>query len=88
VDGFRQPAYDDHDIALEKVISLTERFALHIRAESFNTWNWHHFNSVGVPNTGLAQQAFNNDVASPAFGAWTGVVTNPRNIQLAARLTF
>jgi hypothetical protein len=88
VDGFRQPGYTDHDIALEKVIGLTERFALHIRAEAFNVWNWHHFNGVGVPTAGLAPQAFNNDVASPDFGKWTGVVTNPRNIQVSARLTF
>ncbi len=88
VSGFRQPGYTDHDIALEKVIDLTERLGLHIRAEAFNVWNWHHFNGVGVPTGGLASQAFNNDVASPAFGTWTGLVTNPRNIQVAARFTF
>ena len=88
VDGFRQPGYTDHDVALEKVIGLTERFGLHVRAEAFNIWNWHHLNGVGVPTGGLASQAFNNDLASPDFGKWTQLVTNPRNIQVSARLTF
>ena len=88
VDGFRQPGFTGHDVALEKVIPLGERFGIHIRAEAFNAWNWHHFNGVGVPTGGLSSQAFDTDVASPGFGTWTRLVTNPRNIQVAARLTF
>jgi hypothetical protein len=88
VDGFRQPGYTNHDIALEKVIGLTERFEFHLRGEAFNVWNWHHFNGVGIPTAGIASQAFNSDVSSPAFGTWTGLVTNPRNIQVSARFTF
>ena len=32
--------------------------------------------------------AFNNDLASPDFGKWNGSVTEPRTMQLAARIEF
>ncbi len=88
VSNFREPGYTDHDIALEKIIIINEKFAFHLRAEFFNIWNWHHFNTVGVPPAGVASLAYSNDVASPTFGMWNGTVTNPRNIQVGARITF
>jgi len=86
VENFRQPGYTDQDIALEKRIAIKERVSLRLRAEFFNTWNWHHFNCVG--STICSGMAFVNDVASPAFGTWNGNVTNPRNIQLSGRIDF
>jgi len=86
VENFRQPGYTDQDFALERRIKLKESVSLQLRAEFFNTWNWHHFNSVG--STIFSGMAFVNDVASPAFGTWNGVVTNPRSIQVSARISF
>ena len=88
VDNFRQPGYDNHDLALEKIIPIGERVALHLRGEFFNVWNWHHFNGVGNNTVGTASTAFVTDLASPGFGTWNGLVTNPRNIQLSGRITF
>jgi len=88
VANFRQPGYTDHDLAFEKKIPIKESFAFHLRAEFFNLWNWHHFNTVGLSTSGPGALAFNNDAASPAFGTWNGLVTLPRNIQVSARFTF
>jgi hypothetical protein len=76
VDNFRGFGRWNHDVAIERQIAVTERVGLHFRAEFFNAWNWHQFTS------------FDTDVASPTFGFWTFGVTNPRNIQLGARVTF
>jgi hypothetical protein len=87
VENFRQPSYRNNDIALEKRIPINEKFTFSLRGEFFNAWNWHYFNSVGLSGAN-ASMAFVNDVASPDFGKWNGEVTNPRNIQVSARLKF
>ena len=87
-DNFRQPGYTNQDLALEKIISFSERVAIHLRGEFFNAWNWHYFNGVGNNNVGPASVAFVTDLASPGFGTWNGLVTNPRNIQVSGRVTF
>jgi hypothetical protein len=86
VENFRQPGYTNQDFALEKKIAFKERVSFNLRAEFFNTWNWHHFNCVG--STICSNAAFVTDVASPAFGTWNGSVTNPRNIQFSGRISF
>jgi len=86
IENFRQPGYTNHDLALERKIALTEKVSINLRADFFNAWNWHHFNCVGTST--CSSLAFNNDLASPAFGAWTGAVTNPRNMQLTGRISF
>ncbi len=86
VANFRQPGYTNQDFALEKKIPIKEKVSFSLRAEFFNTWNWHHFNCVG--STICGGVAFDTDVASPAFGTWNGSVTNPRNIQLSGRFSF
>jgi len=90
VQNFRQPAYSDLDIGLEKSIHLTERFKFQLRGDAFNIFNQHHFNNVGtfLLSGGTGGSAFNTDVASPDFGKWNGVVTSPRNIQVSARISF
>ena len=84
--NFRQPGYTNQDVALERRIALRERLAVNLRADFFNAWNWHNFSCVGTDT--CSSLAFTNDLASPAFGMWNGGVTNPRNIQVSARISF
>jgi hypothetical protein len=84
VTTFRGYGFHNQSLALIKDIFLTERLRFQIRAEMFNIWNWHTFTNSGEWG-GLA---FNNDIASPDFGVWNGSVSNPRNIQIGARLEF
>ncbi len=49
-------------------------------------WNWHNFTAAG--NDFHGRFAFDTDIASPDFGMWNGSVTDPRVIQVAARLEF
>jgi len=86
VTNFRGPGFHNQDIALIKNMQITERVTAQIRAEFFNAWNWHTFNCPGGVSGGC--MAFDNDISSPTFGMWNGNVTDPRDIQLAARLTF
>ena len=93
VQNFRQPGYSDFDIGLQKLFHLSERFTFQLRADIFNVFNAHHFNSVGVSNSsgfssGTGGSAFVTDVASPSFGMWNGTVTAPRNIQVSGRISF
>ena len=83
VTGIRGFGYHNQDLSLIKNTSLGGKMNLQIRIEAFNLWNWHMFASGEWG--GLA---FTNDIASPDFGKWNGSVTNPRNIQVAARLEF
>jgi hypothetical protein len=83
--NLRQPAYIGHDIALLKHFRVTERVKLQLRGELFNVWNAHTFSGGGTWGGG---RPFVEDVGSPAFGQWTGVVTRPRNIQLGAKIIF
>jgi hypothetical protein len=57
---------------------------LQLRIEAFNLWNWHIFGGSGE----WGNAAFNPDIASPDFGQWNGSVSNPRVVQLAARIEF
>jgi hypothetical protein len=75
----------DNDWTLRKMIPITERVNLQIRADFFNLWNWHMFANTGEYGV---NNAFINDVASPTFGMWNGIVTAPRTIQAGARIEF
>jgi hypothetical protein len=77
--------YRNQDLSLIKNTNLGGRVRLQLRIEAFNLWNWHYFGSRG---TTMDLSAFNTDIASPDFGRWTGGVSDPRNIQVAARLEF
>jgi hypothetical protein len=89
VTSFRAPGYHNQDLSLIKNTRLGGRMNLQIRVEAFNLWNWHIFSGCGGANcfSGDAS-AFVTDLASPDFGKWNGRVSNPRNIQVAARLEF
>jgi hypothetical protein len=89
VTSYRAPSYRNQDLSLIKNTSLGGRMNLQLRIEAFNLWNWHTFSGCGGSNcfSGDAM-AFTTDLASPDFGKWNGRVSNPRNIQVAARLEF
>ena len=70
--------YQNQDLSLYKNIGFLrdDRLRIQLRFEAFNVFNWHVLNG------------WNTDVASPAFGAWTGGTSAPRNLQLGAKVTF
>jgi hypothetical protein len=83
--NIRQSTFRKFDFVLEKNTNITERLRFQIRAEFFNLFNWHFFTQGTTWGQG---GAFVTDVGSPLFGTWTGAVTTPRNVQLAARFSF
>jgi hypothetical protein len=83
--NFRQSPFRKLDIVLQKQTAITERVRFQIRAEFFNILNTHYFTQGTTWGQG---GAIVTDVGSPLFGTWTGAVTTPRNVQLAARLSF
>jgi carboxypeptidase family protein len=86
VSDIRGYGYRNQDLSLIKNTRLGNRINLQLRIEAFNLWNWHIFQAQGNVNYGLT--AFNTDLASPDFGKWNGTVTDPRNVQVAARIEF
>jgi hypothetical protein len=87
VTSYRGFAFRNQDLSLVKNTSLGRGMNLQLRIEAFNVWNWHTFGGRGEFGAG-ASGSFNSDLASPEFGNWNGSVSNPRNIQVAARLEF
>ena len=84
VTDIRGFSYRNQDLTLVKNTPLGRGMNLQFRIEAFNLWNWHIFNARGD----FGSTAFNTDLASPEFGRWTGSVSDPRNIQFAARFEF
>jgi hypothetical protein len=72
----RGPAYRDTDIALAKIISPAEHLQLELRAEVFN-----------ITNTPAFAQP-NGSFGSASFGTITSTATDPRVIQLGARIRY
>jgi hypothetical protein len=86
--GFlRGPGQHNVDMAVERIIPVTESHSVRFRTEFFNLTNTPQF---GNPNTtlGYADPTQLNPVASPSFGRITSTVTAPRIIQFAIRYTF
>jgi hypothetical protein len=86
--GFlRGPGQHNFDMAVERVIPITESHSLRFRTEFFNLTNTPQF---GNPNTtvGYGDPTQLNPAASPSFGRITSTVTAPRIIQFAMRYTF
>lgn len=80
------PDYKDADLALTKTTDLPKGITFKLTANIFNVFNNHYFVSQGNgPGS-----AFVTDVNAPgnSFGTWNGSVSNPRRIQLAARISF
>lgn len=80
------PFYN-HDLALVKTTKLTEKVGMQFRAEFFNLWNWHSYNTTSALDENVPA-AVTTDIASPSFGLWNGTVTTPRNIQLSMKILF
>jgi hypothetical protein len=83
--NIRQSSFTSMNFVLEKNTNITEKIRFQIRAEFFNVFNIHFFTQGTTWGQG---GSFVTDVGSPNFGTWTGAVTTPRNIQLAARFSF
>lgn len=69
---------------LSRTFALTERVHLEAMAESFNVLN--HRNDM-IPNGTFGTGAFNSAPTNANFGQATAV-GDPRNVQLAARISF
>jgi hypothetical protein len=88
ITNFRAPRFSNTDLSIVKNVPFTvadRQFNFQIRGELFNIWNEHHFVTSGGQGDG---GAFNRDLSSPNFGMWNGAVTDPRNVQVAARFVF
>jgi hypothetical protein len=81
----RGPSYYNLDISLVKNTRLWGDVMLQLRVDAFNILNAHAFTPAG---DFWGDPAFNTDISSGDFGIWNGTVTNPRNVQLAARISF
>jgi hypothetical protein len=79
--------YHNQDLSFIKNTRLPGRANFQFRIEMFNMWNWHVFGARGT-TFGATTDAFDLDLASPTFGKWKGGVSDPRNIQVAARIEF
>lgn len=78
------PGVNDFDIALMKHIPLHDRLNLELRFEAYNAFNHTQFSAVNTtaefdPSTGAQ--------INPQFGQVTAAL-DPRQLQLAARITF
>jgi Carboxypeptidase regulatory-like domain len=80
-------AYRNQDLSFIKNTRLPGGMNVQFRVEMFNMWNWHVFGARGT-TFGAITDAWDLDLASPTFGDWKGGVSDPRNIQIAARFEF
>lgn len=84
------PGYKDTDIALIKNIELGKGIKFQLVTNFFNAFNNHYYVSQGGAPSSAPSSAFVTDVSAPgnSFGTWDGTVSNPRRIQMAARIEF
>jgi hypothetical protein len=75
---FYGPGVENWDIALTKVISISESKSLHFRLETFNTFNHAQF---------FGSSAVNGEITSPGFGQVVSAMA-PRLVQVAAKFYF
>jgi hypothetical protein len=85
ISNYRQFGYHNHDIGIIKDIRIRENVTFQLRGEFFNAWNWHIFNCA---TQCWGSSAFDTNPGDATFGMWNGSVTNPRNIQVAGRISF
>jgi len=81
---FRGPGINDWDMSLFKNMPFGERLRAQLRVEAYNVFNHTQFTSVGTsatfnPTTGAQTNG--------TFGQYTAAA-NPRQLQLALRITF
>jgi hypothetical protein len=82
-DVFRGPGINNFDISLFKNVLFTERWRGQLRVEAYNALNHTQFSTVNTSATFSAAGAQTNGL----FGQYTAAA-NPRQLQLALRLTF
>ncbi len=75
---FYGPGMANFDAAISKTLRLGETATLHLRLETFNTFNHAQF---------FGPSAVNGEITSPAFGQVVSAAP-PRLVQLAAKLEF
>jgi hypothetical protein len=81
------PGVFEWDMALSKIVKISERMALQLRAEAFNLTNHTNF---GFPNAQL-YTGVNPDgtgVLNPSAGLITTTSTTSRQLQFSAKFTF
>ena len=86
----RAPSYRNQDLSLVKNTSLGQRdqpAAAHRGLQRLELAQLQRLRRVETASR-ATRSAFTTDLASPDFGRWNGGVSNPRVIQLAARLEF
>lgn len=87
ISNLRGPNYKNLDFAITKNTRISEKVNFQFRAELYNAFNFHMFINDSNFNQG-GSFAFNNDISSPNFGAWSGNISNPRRIQFGGRIEF
>jgi Carboxypeptidase regulatory-like domain len=80
---FYGPGINNWDLALQKLIPITEGKTIQIRVEAFNAFN--HAQFYGNPITGAP--AVNGSIGSPAFGDIENSAA-PRLFQIGAKFLF
>jgi hypothetical protein len=75
---FYGPGLDNFDIALQKVIALSESKSMELRAEAFNVFNHAQFFGAAAVDGNISSGNFGKIVSADA----------PRQVQLAAKFYF
>jgi len=75
---FYGPGVENWDIALTKVVQISESKSLHFRLETLNTFNHAQF---------FGSSAVNGEITSPGFGQVVSAMA-PRLVQLGVKLYF
>jgi hypothetical protein len=76
---FYGPGIDNFDMALLKVVRLTENKTLQFRLEAFNLFNHSQF---------YGTSSVQGNITSPEFGQIVGTSASPRLLQLGAKFFF
>ena len=80
----RGPGINNWDMALVKNVPIRERLRLQLRWEAYNAFNHTQFSTI---NTSANFNPANGQQINAQFGAFTAA-RDPRQMQIAARLTF
>jgi hypothetical protein len=83
-DAFRGPGINNWDMSLFKNFRFSERWRGQLRVEAYNVWNHTQFTTVNTAAVFNTNGTLNN---VGTFGAYSAAA-NPRQLQLAARVTF
>jgi hypothetical protein len=82
-DVFRGPGINDWDMSLFKNMRFGERWRGQLRVEAYNVWNHTQFTTVNTAATFSATGA----QTTANLGQYSAAA-NPRQLQLATRITF